>query len=111
MKGRGTACGAVAAGCVVTLLAGGGPSEKAWLQGSLERPKRASPKATSMTAPVLSMNTAQPSNSCNAPSAMPEPQCSTVMPMKPIRRLFIAIVMGMLDRKIVTRFHNGPRNR
>ena len=52
MKGRGTVCGA--AGCVVTLFAGGGPSEKTWLQGTLERPKRANPKAIDMTAPVLS---------------------------------------------------------
>ena len=36
------------------------------------------------------------------------PQRSTVMPMKPIRRLFMTIVMGMLDRKMtVTRFQSA----
>ena len=44
------------------------------------------------------MKPTQPSNSCNTPSAIRVPQRSTVIPMMPMRMLFIATVSGMLDR-------------
>src|SRR5580658_3830995 len=111
---RGTAWltgGLVAAGTVDAATggfpAGAGPMEKASLQGTLERPTRLKPKAVNITAAVLNMNTSQPSKSCRVPSAMAAPQCSTVIPMKPMRRLFMITVMGMADRKTTVRFHIG----
>ena len=38
---------------------------------------------------------------------MPMPQCSTITPMVPTRRLFIRMVIGMLERNSSTRFHSA----
>ena len=47
---------------------------------------------------ALTMKTIQPWNSCRKPSAMSMPQCSTMTPMMPTRKLFMSTVIGMLDR-------------
>ena len=39
---------------------------------------------------------------------MDRPQCSTITPMTAIRKLFIRIVMGIVDRKMIARFHHAP---
>ena len=55
------------------------------------------------------MNTTQPSKSCRTPSAISLPQYSTVTPIRPIRKLFISTVIGMVERKITAFFQNGAR--
>ncbi len=42
---------------------------------------------------------------------MPAPQRSTVTPMRPMRRLLITIVIGIVDSTSTARFHSGARNR
>ncbi len=40
---------------------------------------------------------------------MPMPQCSTVTPITPMRKLFIRIVIGMLETNTNNRFQVGAR--
>ena len=53
------------------------------------------------------MNTTHPSKSWRKPSAMDGPQNCTVTPMKPMRKLFMRMVMGMVDKNSIERFHNA----
>src|SRR5215469_15943877 len=72
-------------------------------QGEAERcsrsgcgPRRLSKAARPSSISVQIMNTTQPSNQWSTPSAMRGPECSTVMPITPMRRLFMNTAIGML---------------
>ncbi len=52
-----------------------------------------------------------PSKSCSRPSAILRPQCSTVTPIAPMRKLFIRIAMGTLATNNTRRFHSGARKK
>ena len=54
------------------------------------------------------MNMNQPSKSCKRPSAMALPQYSTVTPIRPMRRLLMRMVSGMVESTRTARFHHAP---